>query len=134
MRNINGYGSVYKLSGKRRKPWCVRITKGWEGEKQVREILGTYKTKEEAEFFLNDYNNTGEYGSNVYFITDGRYIKIGKANNVENRLMVLQTGSPLPLKIQRVFKCKDPKEAYELEHFFHVLLKNHRLHGEWFDI
>lgn len=51
MRNINGYGSVYKLSGKRRKPWCVRITKGWEGEKQVREILGTYKTKEEAEFF-----------------------------------------------------------------------------------
>lgn len=92
------------------------------------------KPRKKLNFFLNDYNNTGEYGSNVYFITDGRYIKIGKANNVENRLMVLQTGSPLPLKIQRVFKCKDPKEAYELEHFFHVLLKNHRLHGEWFDI
>lgn len=30
MRHPNGYGSIYKLSGNRRKPWCVRITQGWE--------------------------------------------------------------------------------------------------------
>lgn len=29
MRNANGFGSVYKLSGKRRKPWIARKTKGW---------------------------------------------------------------------------------------------------------
>lgn len=30
MRQPNGYGSIYKLSGNRRKPWCVRVTQGWE--------------------------------------------------------------------------------------------------------
>lgn len=30
MRNPNGYGSVYKLKGNRRKPWIVQKTKGWE--------------------------------------------------------------------------------------------------------
>ena len=30
MRNPNGYGSVVKLSGKRRKPFAVRITIGWD--------------------------------------------------------------------------------------------------------
>ena len=32
MRNPNGYGSVFKLSGNRRKPFAVRITKGWTDE------------------------------------------------------------------------------------------------------
>lgn len=30
MKNPNGYGNISKLSGNRRKPWRVRITKGWE--------------------------------------------------------------------------------------------------------
>ena len=29
MRLPNGYGTVYKLSGKRRNPWIARVTKGW---------------------------------------------------------------------------------------------------------
>lgn len=29
MRQPNGFGSVYKLPGKRRNPWRVRKTKGW---------------------------------------------------------------------------------------------------------
>ena len=29
MKNANGMGSVYKLSGKRRKPWIARKTKEW---------------------------------------------------------------------------------------------------------
>ena len=42
--------------------------------------LGCYKTYEEAEFVLQG----GEVGSNVYFITDEEFIKIGKANDVED--------------------------------------------------
>ena len=30
MRLPNGYGSISKLSGKRRKPWIVRITDGFD--------------------------------------------------------------------------------------------------------
>lgn len=30
MRLPNGYGSVFKLAGNRRKPWAVRKTVGWE--------------------------------------------------------------------------------------------------------
>lgn len=136
MRTPNGFGSVYKLSGKRRKPWCVRVTEEWNKETshQKRIFLGTFKTKEEAEFFLNDYNSTGEFGSNVYFITDGEFIKIGKANNVTKRMKILQTASPRVLKIQRVIKCKDEREAYELEHFFHSLLNEWKVNGEWFKI
>ncbi len=29
MKNPNGYGSVVKLSGNRRKPYCARKTSGW---------------------------------------------------------------------------------------------------------
>ena len=62
MRQPNGYGSVYKLSGKRRKPWCVRVTKGWDIELesrkviQIREIVGTYATQTDALIALADYN------------------------------------------------------------------------------
>ena len=30
MRAPNGYGTVYKLSGKRRRPWVVRVTVGYK--------------------------------------------------------------------------------------------------------
>nr|WP_122013367.1 tyrosine-type recombinase/integrase [Maliibacterium massiliense] len=49
MRRANGTGSVYKLSGKRRKPWAARITKDWEDGRQEKRLLGTYRTRAEAE-------------------------------------------------------------------------------------
>ena len=30
MKHPNGYGSIYKQSGARRKPWAVRRTAGWK--------------------------------------------------------------------------------------------------------
>ena len=62
MRQPNGYGSVYKLSGKRRKPWCVRVTERWDIDLesgkviQVRKIVGTYPTQKDAMIALADYN------------------------------------------------------------------------------
>lgn len=52
----NGGGSITKLSGKRRKPWRVRVTTGWspEGKQQYKNI-GTFSTKREAEKALSDY-------------------------------------------------------------------------------
>ena len=56
MRRGNGEGSIYKLGGKRRKPWAVRITTGWtiEGKQQYK-YLGYYPTKTEAKNALREY-------------------------------------------------------------------------------
>ena len=63
MRLPNGYGTVYKLSGKRRNPYIARITKGWAidadtGEKkQQYTTIGYYKDKQSALKALADYND-----------------------------------------------------------------------------
>lgn len=56
MRNPNGYGSVYKLSGKRRKPFAVAKTVSLKGGIQKRIILGYYSTNKEAQIALAEYN------------------------------------------------------------------------------
>ena len=63
MRLPNGYGSVIKMSGKRRKPYAARKTAGWhydkEKDKQVQDfvIIGYAETKAEALQILSNYNN-----------------------------------------------------------------------------
>lgn len=64
MRLPNGYGGVSKLSGKRRKPWMARITKGWiivDGKaRQQYETIGYFPTKKEALHALDLYHTTPE--------------------------------------------------------------------------
>ena len=68
MKLPNGYGSVTKLSGNRRKPYLARVTLGWITDEQTgktvqnRVPLGTFKTKKEALQAL------AEYGANPYDI------------------------------------------------------------------
>lgn len=57
MRLPNGYGSVYKLSGNRRRPWIACVTTGWTPEgKQIYYTIGYYKIRAEALDALADYN------------------------------------------------------------------------------
>lgn len=39
MRLPNGFGSVYKLSGNRRKPWVARKTTGWTFDEENRSLI-----------------------------------------------------------------------------------------------
>lgn len=55
MKNENGSGSVSKIKGKRRKPWVVRVTLGYENGKQIRKFLGSFETKKVAQEFLYTY-------------------------------------------------------------------------------
>ena len=58
MRLPNGYGSVTKLSGARRKPYMVRKTTGYSDDgKQKLKVIGYYATKKEALQALADYND-----------------------------------------------------------------------------
>ena len=63
MKLPNKYGSVYKLKGKRRNPWCARKTVGWKTNPDtlkaipVYKYIGYYPTKQDALQGLADYNN-----------------------------------------------------------------------------
>lgn len=58
-RHQNGFGSIVKLSGNRRKPFGVRITTGWKDGKQIRKYLGYYKSEAEALIALAEYHKNG---------------------------------------------------------------------------
>ena len=69
MRNPNGYGSVYKLSGKRRKPFAVRITTGWDDNgNQIFKYIGYYEKRQDALTALATYNeNPNKIDVNMTF-------------------------------------------------------------------
>lgn len=59
LRNANGYGSVVKLSGNRRKPFEVRVnTRMDERYYPVYDVLGRYSTREEGMIALAEYNKS----------------------------------------------------------------------------
>jgi site-specific recombinase, phage integrase family len=69
MKNPNGYGSVSKLSGKRRRPYIVRITTGFDTNgRQIMKTLGYYETQAKAIKALADYNEN-PYDINLNDIT-----------------------------------------------------------------
>lgn len=81
MKKANGYGSISKLSGKRRRPYIVRVT---DLEASLRpnpdgtysqklKVLGYFATLSEAEFFLAEYNLKNQKNS---VVSDIRYINI----------------------------------------------------------
>lgn len=56
-RNPNGYGSVTKLSGRRRKPFVARKTVGYDDRAYpIYEVIGYYSTRADALTALAQYN------------------------------------------------------------------------------
>lgn len=57
MKNPNGYGSVVKLSGNRRKPYCARKTAGWNDKGHpIYKVIGYFAERQEAMIALAEYN------------------------------------------------------------------------------
>ncbi|KMO87200.1 hypothetical protein AB840_03995 [Megasphaera cerevisiae DSM 20462] len=57
MRLPTSYGSIIKLSGKRRRPFAVRITTGWTDEgKQIYKYIDYFPTRKAALSCLDEYN------------------------------------------------------------------------------
>jgi len=108
-------------------------------------LIKTYKVgswhgykKGDIDKFLKhrDEKKPGKHG--VYLIRckglvfDHVRVKIGVTNNPEKRIETMQTGSPLPLQLDRVVWCMGRSDAGLLERSMHQLYKKQRLHGEWF--
>lgn len=97
MKRANGTGCIRKLSGNRRKPYQVMITTGYERNdetgktKQVVKQLGTYRTRDDAEEALNEYNKssldfetTTMTFSQIYEIWSKQKFKEVKEKTVKN--------------------------------------------------
>jgi len=69
----------------------------------------------------------------LYLIRDVHFgrTKIGIAANLNSRLGILQTGSPIELYVYAYF---DVQKAYTHEAHLHERYSHKRLHGEWFDL
>lgn len=80
MRLPNGYGSITKLSGKRRKPYMVRITRDSVYDEEIgdyrleRVVLGYYGNRKEAIEALAEYNKN-PYDLSLGKITFGEIYK-----------------------------------------------------------
>lgn len=84
MRNPNGYGSVFKLSGNRRKPFAVRITQGWTDEgKRIYKYLSYHVTRKEAMQALASYN-ANPYDVDESNITFGELFERWKTEHFKN--------------------------------------------------
>ena len=57
--------------------------------------------------------------SNVYFISDGEFCKIGKADNVDVRLKQLQTSNAKSLFVIGYIPCKNSTSALRKENMLH---------------
>lgn len=90
MKNPNGYGSITKLSGKRRRPYIVRVTAGWSFDgmtqkyKQIQKPLGYYATQAEAIKALADYNDH-PFDINKASITFAQVYDIAQADFTNGR-------------------------------------------------
>lgn len=65
--------------------------------------------------------------SQIYFISDGRAIKIGRSARPGQRLRELETGNPFPINIIACIEGSAPQERS-----IHIQLAKYRIRGEWF--
>lgn len=76
MKNPNGYGSVVKLSGNRRRPYAVRKTTGFnEKGHPIYLCIGYTQTREEGLMLLAEYNRNPYSVDDVNITTKGLYEK-----------------------------------------------------------
>jgi hypothetical protein len=69
--------------------------------------------------------------SSIYVVECEGYIKIGVANDVDARVLTLQTGCPFKIRLIRSFRSQN---AHEEEEAIHELLHRYHVRGEWFKV
>lgn len=106
MRLPNAYGSVYKLSGKRRNPWAARKTVGWKQVPEkgmsypIYQFIGYYPTKADALQALAAYNENPYDISSTYITFKEVYEKWSEAHfetikNTNGYKAAFKTSEPL---------------------------------------
>lgn len=63
----------------------------------------------------------------IYFIRQGKYVKIGRTNNLDRRFRELKTGAPKELRLVAAMEGES-----ETESALHYMFRDLRVEGEWF--
>lgn len=128
MKKPNGLGTVYKMSGNRRRPWRATITTGYDiVGTQKRLTIGYYETRKEAEKALASYEYNPEKLKNskltfkdVYDMWSESHfptVSEGRAKNIKNHFANLKPLHEIPfceikaIHLQEVFDSLDIASA-----------------------
>lgn len=68
--------------------------------------------------------------TDIYFITNGKNIKIGRSKNIEERIVSLQTGNDVELKL--LYTIPNMPEYFEKH--IHIICDRYNIKGEWFSL
>lgn len=119
MKLPNGYGTVYKLSGKRRNPYMVRKTVGWDIDEngapiQKRVTIGYYPTRQAALAALADYNKNPYDIDSASITFEEVYAKWSKDhfNNIAPNAVRTYTSAFNHCKILHTMKFRDIKVSH----------------------
>lgn len=82
---------------------------------------------------LNDFRGCDTKMSNIYVISCAGFVKVGKADDVQKRLVSMRTGNPLPCVVEHT-STVERSLAHKAEAIAHSILAEHRRSGEWFDV
>lgn len=117
----NGYGTVYRLPGKRRRPWIARVTSGWNGDgRQIYQVLGYYDDEKEARTALEAHRINPippkaslTLGQLYEEWSEGKYQYIGKdtANNYKAAWKHMSKLKNVPVKELRTAHLQQAIDA-----------------------
>ena len=126
-RTLIAYTKKDKLVDKINSFYETGIHKTNNGEEKLSKEM--YEYREEKR--LHKKHKITKHQEYVYFISDGEYVKIGKANNILRRMSELQTGNARKLNVLMGIKVTD---SFKAECSLHKLFKENNISNEWFDI
>lgn len=69
--------------------------------------------------------------NHIYIIRAGKFYKIGRATDLNNRMETLRTGCPLEIIPVGFYSVQN---AVQLELFLHYKLQKYQVRNEWFDL
>ena len=72
-----------------------------------------------------------EFLNVIYFLFDGQYVKIGKADNLTERLIALTTNNPRDIKILATITV-GKNNIFKEERLAHEFFEKYKIKGEWF--
>ncbi len=72
-----------------------------------------------------------EFLNVIYFLFDGQYVKIGKADNLTERLISLTTNNPRDIKILATITV-GKNNIFKEERLAHEFFEKYKIKGEWF--
>lgn len=115
MKNPNGFGTVEKLSGNRRRPYRARVTvERTPDGKQIRKTIGYYESRKDALIALAEYNHHPWYIGNQKLTFYEVYQQSEKLRNHDNKKVESQLKSAYnkylnPLSKMPIANVKHPQ-------------------------